>query len=46
MLENTNKDDITKEINNLLENIEKVKENVDIYCELMKKMFLSTSGLN
>ncbi len=46
MLENTNKDDITKEINNLVENIEKVKENVDIYCELMKKMFLSTSGLN
>ena len=46
MLENTNKDDITKEIDNLVENIEKVKENVDIYCELMKKMFLSTSGLN
>ena len=22
------------------------KENVDVYCELMKKMFLSTSNLN
>ena len=25
---------------------EKIKENVDVYCELMKKMFLSTSNLN
>lgn len=46
MLNNNSKDEITREINDLVENIEKVKENVDIYCELMKKMFLSTSGLN
>lgn len=34
------------EIENLVNNIEKVQENIDVYCELMKRMFLNTSGLN
>ena len=46
MFENNDKEKITKEINSFLDDIEKIKENVDVYCELMKKMFLSTSNLN
>lgn len=46
MLENNDKEKITKEINSLVDDIEKIKENVDVYYELMKKMFLSTSNLN
>lgn len=46
MFENNDKEKITKEINSLVDDIEKIKANVDVYCELMKKMFLSTSNLN
>ena len=46
MFENNDKEKITKEINSLVDDIEKIKENVDVYCELMKKMFLITSNLN
>lgn len=46
MFENNDKEKITKEINSLVDDIEKIKGNVDVYCELMKKMFLSTSNLN
>ena len=46
MFENNDKEKITKEINSLVDDIEKIKEKVDVYCELMKKMFLSTSNLN
>lgn len=39
MLENNDKEKFTKEINSLVDDIEKIKENVDVYCELMKKCF-------
>lgn len=46
MFENNNKEKIEKEIAELVENVENIKENVDIYCQLMKKMILNSSSLN
>ena len=46
MFENNDKEKITKEINSFVDDIEKIKENVDVYCKKKKKMFLSTSNLN
>ena len=46
MFENNSQEKIQKEVTELVENIEYIKENVDIYCELMKKMILNTSNLN
>ena len=34
------------EITNLVNSCEKLEEDLDTYCEFMKGMFLSTSGLN
>lgn len=35
-----------KDLRELIENIETAKENMNIYCELMKDIFLSGSGKN
>ena len=35
-----------KEIRELVQNIETAKENMTIYCQLMKDIFLSGSGKN
>lgn len=37
---------IVKEIRELVSGIDKAKEEVDIYCDLMRQMFLSGSGKN
>ena len=37
---------IILEIRELVNGVDKVKEEVNIYCDLMKQMFLSTSGNN
>ncbi len=39
-------EEIIVEIVNLVEKIEDYKEDVDAYCEFMKGVILSTSGLN
>lgn len=46
MLENNNTEKLKQEINELVDNVEKIQDEIDVYCELMKKMFLSTSNLN
>lgn len=46
MFESNETEKLKKEINQLVDGVEKVQDNIDLYCELMKKMFLSTSGLN
>ena len=46
MFENEGQEKIQKEIAELVENVENIKQNVDVYCELMKKMILNTSNLN
>ena len=35
-----------KSTENLVEHVEKVQDNIDLYCELMKKMILNSSNLN
>lgn len=37
---------IVVEIRELVNGIDKVKEEVDLYCDLVKQMFLSASGKN
>lgn len=37
---------IVIEIRDLVKGIDKAKEEVDIYCDLMKQMFLAGSGKN
>jgi hypothetical protein len=37
---------IVIEINELINGIDKVKEEVNIYCDLMKQVFLAGSGKN
>ena len=39
-------EDIVKEIKTLVKSIDEAKEEVDIYCDLMKQMFLKGSGKN
>lgn len=46
MIDNLNNETIVIEIRNLLNDANKVKEEIDVYCELMKQMFLSTSSKN
>ena len=46
MFENNNTEKLKQEINELVDNVEKIQEEIDVYWELMKKMFLSTSNLN
>lgn len=35
-----------QDLKELVEDIENAKENMTIYCELMKEIFLSSSGKN
>lgn len=46
MFENNNTENLRKEINSLVDSVEKVQDNIDLYCELMKKMILNSSNLN
>lgn len=50
MMYNTDKnleeEQIYLEIKNLIEDIDGYKERCDVYCELIKRMFLSGSGKN
>lgn len=46
MYDDLKKEEIIVEIVNLVENIEAYKEDIDAYCEFMKGVILSTSGLN
>ncbi len=46
MYENLKNQEIIVEIVNLVEEIEDYKEDLDAYCEFMKGVILSTSGLN
>jgi len=43
---NLKNENIVIEINELINGIDRVKEEVDIYCDLMKQMFLAGSGKN
>ncbi len=42
----TREEETIKEVRNLVKDIERAKEDMTIYCELMKEMFLSGSGKN
>ena len=46
MFENNNTEKLKQEISELVDNVEKIQDEIDVHCELMKKMFLSTSNLN
>lgn len=46
MYDDLKKEEIIVEIVNLVEEIEKYQEDLDTYCEFMKGVILSTSGLN
>jgi len=46
MYDDLKKEEIIVEIVNLVEEIEKYQEDLDAYCEFMKGVILSTSGLN
>ena len=39
-------DDIVLEIRELIDGIDSVKDEINIYCDLMKQIFLSGSGKN
>ena len=39
-------EEIFKEIKNLVDQAEKSKKDMDVYCEFMKGYILNTSGLN
>lgn len=45
-MENLKEENLIAEISNLVENIESIKGEVDIYCCLIKQMFLSSSNSN
>jgi len=46
MINNFNDEKIVGEIKSLLNEVGKVKEEIDVYCDLMKQMFLLTSTKN
>lgn len=46
MLDNLENDEIVIEIKKLINNINDVKDEMNIYCDLMKHMFLSGSSQN
>ena len=46
MYDDLKKDEIIVEIVNLIDNIEDYEEAIDAYCQFMKGVILSTSGLN
>ncbi len=43
---NLNEEKIVIEIQNLINDIDSVKETFDDYCQMLKEMFLSGSGKN
>lgn len=45
-MDNLKEKNLIKEINDLMNSIESIKEEVDVYCSLMKQMFLSGSNSN
>lgn len=45
-MENLKEENLIVEINDLVNNIESIKEEIDVYCCLMKQMFLSGSNFN
>jgi len=46
MLNDLNKEKIILEVRELVSNIDSVKDEFNIYCDLMKQMFLSSSNQN
>lgn len=46
MYNDLKKENIIIEINNLVEDVEKTFEEIDMYCDFMKNLFLSGSGKN
>lgn len=46
MISNLNEEKIVFEIKELINGIENAKDEINIYCDLMKQMFLSASGEN
>lgn len=46
MLDNLKNEEIVVEVKNLIENINNFKDEANIYCDLMKQMFLSASNCN
>ena len=46
MIDDLGKENIVLEIRGLVKNIDDAKDNLSVYCELMKQMFLSDSGKN
>ncbi len=46
MEEKFSKEDVIKELYTLIDNVREYKSDIDAYCDFMKGMFLSTSGLN
>ncbi len=45
-MNNVKEDNIIVEIKQLINNLENFKNDIDIYSELMKQIFLSNSGHN
>jgi len=45
MYEDLKNEKLIVEITNLVENVEKMQEDIDAYCEFMKGVILNTSGL-
>lgn len=39
-------DNIAQEIKGLLNEVDQVKDEINVYCDLMKQMFLSRSAVN
>lgn len=46
MINNFENTSVMLEIEQLVNNIENVKNEVDVYCDLMKQLFLSKSNCN
>lgn len=46
MINNLENENIVLEVRALVKNIDDAKDNLNIYCELVKQMFLSNSGKN
>ncbi len=46
MIVDLNEEDIVLEVRKLIDNIGEAKNEVNIYCDLVKQMFLSNSNRN
>lgn len=40
------KEEIVVEVKNLIADIDSIKDKMDVYCDLMKQIFLSSSNKN